>query len=64
MLIAISTVAVLGIIGLTASNLFLIFVVFRLKLLEKSTNISEYKDAIAPTVEPIPPQGVVEIAQY
>lgn len=45
-------VVIIAVLGLTASNIFLIFVIYRTKLMEKSETIAEYKEAI----KPLPPK--------
>lgn len=56
-------IAILAVIGLVVSNLALVFIVYRTKLLEKSKDIFEYKQA---TTVPTPPkkQDPIEVPLY
>lgn len=56
-------IAIIAVLGLVASNLALAFIVYRTKLLEKSKDIFEYKEATK-TVKPPKQQDPTEVPLY
>lgn len=64
MLISLSIVAVLGIVWLVGSNIFLIFVIYRLNILGKAKDVAEFKYAVEDP-EPAPEAPIItEIEAY
>lgn len=59
----IEAIAIIAVLGLVASNLALVFIVYRTKLLEKSKDIFEYK-AATKTVTPPKKPDPVEVPLY
>lgn len=51
----IDIIAAIAVIGLVASNLFLVYIVWKTKLLEKSKDLFEYKAATKEVKVPTPP---------
>lgn len=65
MLLSLSIVAVLGIVWLVGSNVFLIFVIYRLNLLGKAHDLADFKyNVTEETKEPEEQKGIVEIDAY
>lgn len=65
MLLSLSIVAVLGIVWLVGSNVFLIFVIYRLNLLSKANDLADFKYNVTDEVkEEEEPKGIVEIDAY
>lgn len=65
MLLSLSIVAVLGIVWLVLSNVFLIFVIYRLNLLSKANNLEDFKYNVTDEVkEEEEKKGIVEIDAY
>lgn len=61
MLLSLSIVAVLGIVWLVGSNIFLIFVIYRLNLLGKAKDLADFKYNV--TEEPPKEPELPEIVQ-
>lgn len=65
MLLSLSIVAVLGIVWLVGSNVFLIFVIYRLNLLSKANDLADFKYNVTDEVkEEEETKGIVEIEAY
>lgn len=63
--LALSIVAVLGIVGLTASNVFLIFVIYRIKFLERARDLEDFKTNILEEKNEEPPEPTItEVSVY
>lgn len=65
MLLSLSIVAVLGIIWLVGSNVFLIFVIYRLNLLGRAKDLADFKYNVADeTPEPPELPEVVQVDAF
>lgn len=60
----IEAIAIIAVVWLAVSNVYLAYIVHNTKLLEKSKDIAEYKKAIEPKPKTIAREDPIEVPLY